>query len=169
MAVTPTSSSRTSDGTAGDFRENAREVRDDVSRGRSELRALGARGREITDELRELARLEADLAKAEVDESRKALQRGAMSGAMAGMFAFWILGFLGLAMTIALAEVWPEWLAALATAGAFLVVSAIAGLIARSRIKKFSAMPKRTIASIREDIAWLRRLTRQNAASVSSD
>ena len=96
------------------------------------------------------------------------MKSGAISGSIAGSFAFWILGFLGGAMTFALAEVWPAWLAALTTAGAFLVVAAIAGLVARSRFKQFSPTPRRTIASLREDIEWLRRLTTQNAASASS-
>lgn len=163
MAVIPSSN-----GASGGFRENAREFRDEVERGRSELRAVGARARDVTDDLRELARLEAELAKAEFDENRSALKSGAISGSIAGSFAFWILGFLGGAMTFALAEVWPAWLAALTTAGAFLIVAAIAGLVARSRFKQFSPTPRRTIASLREDIEWLRRLTTQNAASASS-
>ncbi|MGE3960056.1 MAG: phage holin family protein [Dehalococcoidia bacterium] len=163
MAVIPSSN-----GSSGGFRENAEAVRADVERGRSELRAIGARGREITDDLRELARLEADLARAELNDNRRALQSGAVSGTLAGVFAFWILGFLGGAMTFALNEFWPAWAAALATAGTFLVIAAVAGLIARSRFKQFSPTPRRTIASIREDITWLRTLTKQNAASASS-
>ncbi len=164
MAVIP--STNNADGAS--FKANAQAVRDDVERGRAELREIGASGAEITDDLRELARLEAALAKAEIDESRQALTKGSMSGVLAGVFAFWILGFLGGAMTFALAEVWPAWAAALATAGVFVLVAAIAGIMARSEFKKFSVTPQRTIASIREDIAWLRRLTKRNAASVNS-
>lgn len=166
MAVTPSGveSNGASDG--ANLRDSAEEVRDDVTRGRSELRALGARGAEITDDLRELARLEAELARAEIEENRKHLQRGVTNGVMAGVFAFWILGFLGGAMTFGLMEVWPAWAAALATAGAFLLLAAIAGLMARSQLKQFSPTPKRALASIKEDIAWLRKLTMQSAASV---
>jgi len=153
---------------AGSFKDNAQAVRDDVQRGRSELRAIGARGAEITEDLRELARLEAELAKAEVQENRKALQTGVMTGSIAGVFAFWLLGFLGAAMMFGLAEFMELWIAALATAGAFLLVAAIAGLMARSRFQKFSPTPQRTIASIKEDLAWLRRLTKRNAASANS-
>lgn len=165
MAVVPNTNGS---GPTGSFKENAQAVREDVQRGRSELRAIGARGAEITDDLRELARLEAELAKAEVDENRKALQSGAISGVMAGVFAFWILGFLGGAMTFGLAEFWPLWLSALVTAGTFLLLAAITGIVARSRFKKFSPTPQRTIASIKEDLAWLRRLTKRNAASANS-
>ena len=164
MAVIP----NTNGSSPGSFKDNARAVRDDAERGRQELRALGASGAEIGQDLKELGRLEAELAKAEMAENRKLLQRGVMNGVMAGVFAFWILGFLGGAMTFALAEMWPEWLAALATAGAFLLVAAIAGLMARGAFKKFSPTPKRTIASVKEDIAWLRRLRKQNATSASS-
>lgn len=166
MAVVPDADRATANGS---FRDSARAVKDDVQRGRSELRALGARGAEISEDLRELARLEADLAKAEMQASRRALMSGSINGVLAGVFAFWILGFLGGAMTFALAEIWPTWAAALATAGAFLLIAAIAGLLARRKFKQFSPTPQRTIASIREDIAWLRRLTKQNAASVRSE
>ena len=158
----------TNNGEGASFKANAQAVREDVERGRVELRAIGASGAEITDDLRELARLEAQLAKAEIHDSRQALTKGSISGVFAGVFAFWILGFFGGAMTLALAEIWPAWAAALATAGAFLLVAAIAGIMARSEFKKFSVTPRRTIASIREDLAWLRRLTKRNAASVNS-
>jgi len=150
------------------FKENAQAVRDDVENGRAELRAIGSRSAEITEDLRELARLEAELAKAEMDESRQALKRGSINGILAGVFACWILGFLGGAMTFGLAEIWPAWAAALATAGAFLLIAAIAAMMARSQFKKFSVTPTRTIASVKEDIAWLRTLTKRNAASASS-
>lgn len=167
MAVVP-GSERTAEGRNG-FKENAREVREDVERGRSELRAIGARGREITEDFQELARLEAELAKAEMQENRRALARGSVNGAMAGVFAFWLLGFLGGAMTLGLMEIWPAWAAALATAGVFLLLAAITALMARSQFQKFSPTPRRTIESIREDIAWLRRLTKRNAGSANSE
>lgn len=143
------------------------EANEDLQRGREELRTLGARGAEIAEDLRELGRLEAELARAEIDENRKALMQGVMSGAVAALVGFWVLGLLGAAMTLALFAVVDEWLAALITAGVFLLVALIAGLVARSRFKKFSPTPKRTIASIREDVTWLRGLMKQSATSVS--
>ena len=153
-------------GTSTD-RDSRAAATEDLQRGRRELRSLGARGAEIADDLRELSRLETELARAEMDESRSALTQGAISGAAAALIGFWVLGFLGAAMTFALAEIWDAWLAALVTAGVFLLVALVAGLIARSRFKKFSPTPKRTIASIREDVTWLRGLMKQSATSVS--
>ncbi|MCK9485611.1 MAG: phage holin family protein [Dehalococcoidia bacterium] len=143
-------------------------VRDDVNRGREEVRSLGARTAEITEDLRELARREMALAQAEMADNRQRLMTGSTAGVAAGVFAFWLLGFLGLAMMFGLMEVWPEWAAALATAGAWLLLAAVAAFVARSRFKDFSPTPKRTMASLKEDAAWLRRLTRRNAGSANS-
>lgn len=143
-------------------------ARDDLRRGRAEMRSLGARTAEITAEIRELARLEAELAKAEMQENRGRLMAGSMNGAAAGALAFWILGFLGAAMTLGLMEIWPGWAAALATAGTFLLIATIAGLMARRHFKKFSPTPERTIASLREDARWARQLMKQSAESANS-
>ncbi len=154
---------------SGEQAEAGREqVREDMARGREEMRSLGSRTADVTQELRELARLELDLARAEIADNRQRLMMGSGAGAAAAVFAFWILGFLGLAMMFGLMEVWPDWLAALTTAGAWLLLAAIAGLVARSRFKAFSPTPQRTIASLKEDVAWARRLMKQSAASGSS-
>ena len=60
MAVIP----NTNGSSPGSFKDNARAVRDDAERGRQELRALGSSGAEIGQDLKELGRLEAELAKA---------------------------------------------------------------------------------------------------------
>jgi len=156
-----------SDRRSGADQTSREEAREDLKRGRSELRDLGSRGAEIADELRQLGRLEAELAKAEIDQSRRALMAGTMSGGIAALVGFWVLGLLAAAMTLGLAEVMEMWLAALVSAGVFLVVALVVGLIARNRFKQFSPMPNRTMASLREDLTWLRKLMKQNAASVS--
>lgn len=162
IAQSRASSNGATDGTG------AEAAREDLRQGREEMRMLGARTAEITQELRELARLEMELARAEVAENRRLLMTGAVSGASAGLLGFWVLGFLGLAMTYGLAEVWPLWAAALATAGVFLVVAGIAAMVAKSRLADFSPTPKRTMASLREDLTWVRKLLKQSAASVNS-
>ncbi len=152
----------------GSARAEQEAARRDINRGREEVRSLGADTAEITGELRELARLEMQLAMAEMADNRQRLMMGSASGIAAGVFAFWILGFLGVAMMFGLMEVWPNWAAALATAGVWLVLAAIAGLVARARFKAFSPTPKRTIASLKEDATWLRGLMKQSGASATN-
>lgn len=143
-------------------------VREDLNRGRQEMRGIGAETADITRELRELARLELDLAKTEMAENRQRLVVGSGAGVAAGVFGFWILGFLGIAMMLGLMEVWPGWAAALVTAAAWLILAGIAAFVARSRFQQFSPTPKRAMASMKEDVTWARGLMKQSSASASS-
>jgi uncharacterized membrane protein YqjE len=137
----------------------------DLERGRDEARELGAQTAEIAADVRELVRLEMELAKAEVAENRSRLMQGALGIGLATLFGFWLFGFLGWAAMSALAEVWPMWAAALATAGIWLVLAGIAVAFARMQLKEFNPTPERTLASLREDVAWARGLLKPNGVS----
>jgi uncharacterized membrane protein YqjE len=140
-------------------------ARDDLRRGREEARRLGASTAEIVSDLRELARLEMDLARAEMADNRSRLTSAIAGGTLAAVSGFWMVGFAGWAAMSALAEVWPAWAAALATAGGWLALALLAAGFAWLRMRRFSATPRRTLQSLREDIAWARGLTKPNGAS----
>lgn len=138
------------------------DVGDDFARGRAEVRAVGADAADIAGELSKLAALEAALARAEVMDNVDTLKRGGIWGAVGAVVGFWVLGFLALAMTFALAEIWPAWLAALATALSLLAIAGIALAMAKARLQAFSPVPGRAIESIRKDVQWARELTKRS-------
>jgi hypothetical protein len=132
-------------------------------RARAEVRALGGQVAGITDELRELMRREVVLARTEAEENAGLATRGAIFGIAAALFAVFMLGFLGLALTFGLAEVLSLWLSALITAGVYLILGTIAGLLAKSRFDEFNLKPSHTLRSLREDMQWARAQIRRSA------
>lgn len=149
-------------------RPEARSLSEEVARGREEIRGMGAAAAEIAGDFSELANLELALVRAEIADNLARLKQAGMFGGIAALFGFWVIGFLGVTMMLALALVWPDWLAALATAGTLLLITGIAGAIAYTRMKAFSPTPRRSLASIREDVAWARGLMKRNGGSASS-
>lgn len=120
-------------------------------------RPLGDLVEQLSADARELVRAELALAKAELLDGvrRLAVAAGlAVTGAVLGLLA---LGTLIATAVIALANVWPAWLAALVVA---LVVGALAGilLLAGIRIGRRAAppTPAATIESIKEDVEWVK-------------
>jgi hypothetical protein len=132
-------------------------------RAQVEIRALGAQVGGITDELRELARREATLARAEAQDNMAAATQGAAFGGGAGVLALYVLGFFGLAITFGLAEFLPLWAAAMITAVLFAAAAGILGTMAKSRFNQFSLTPTRTLRSLREDMQWARAQMKRNA------
>jgi hypothetical protein len=64
------------------------------------------------------------------------------------------LVFLGLTAMFALNEALAMWLSALIVGAGLLAIAAIAGLAARAYMKKVTVVPKKTMASVREDVSW---------------
>jgi hypothetical protein len=132
-------------------------------RAQAEIRSLSGQVVGISDELRELARREVTLARAEAQDNMSAATQGAAYGGGAGVMALYVLGFLGLALTFGLAELMPMWAAALITAAVFGAALVALGGIARSRFSQFSLTPRRTMRSLREDMQWARAQMKRNA------
>jgi hypothetical protein len=132
-------------------------------RAQAEIRALGGQVAGITDELRELARREATLARAEAQDNVAVATQGAAFGGGAGVLTLYVLGFLGLALTFGLAEFMPLWVSALITAVLFGLAAATLGTMAKSRFNQFSLTPQRTLRSLREDMQWARAQMKRNA------
>ncbi|HEV2303294.1 MAG TPA: phage holin family protein [Stellaceae bacterium] len=103
-----------------------------------------------------LLRQEIALFKAELAEKRGLFGRGAVLLAGGACIAFG--GFLALlaAAAAGLALVMPVWEAALIVGVAALVLGGALACLGRRRLAARELVPRRTLASLREDEAWLR-------------
>lgn len=108
------------------------------------------------EQLSELVRAELALAKAEVqDTAAKAAVSAGLFGA-AGASAFWAGAALAAAAVLGLALVLPPWLAALATAGALLLLAAVLALAGRWRLRRTGPLvPQRALRGLRADLSTL--------------
>lgn len=137
---------------------------DDLRRAREEARTLGYEAGAVVGELRELGRLELELARAEAQDSISAARQAAIFGAVAGAMGLVMVAFLALAGTLALDLVLEGWAAALIVSGVLLLLALIAGLAARSRMQQVHLMPTQTIDSVKEDVRWARERMMRNGA-----
>lgn len=113
---------------------------------------------DLSEELRRLARAEVKLALIEAKRKAKKAGVGAGSFGAAGLFAIIGLCVLVAAAVLALALVWPAWLAALVIGGGALVIAAIAALVGKSALKRaMPPVPQWTITSVRDDIETIKR------------
>lgn len=121
-----------------------------------EARGVAGGFGEIADDLRQLARAEARLAAAETKENLEHGVKAALSGAIALTFLYLTLAFAALTGVFALDTVMPLWAAALIVTGVLLMMTAIAGLLARNQARSVNPVPQKTISTIQEDLTWAR-------------
>lgn len=132
-------------------------VRDELKRGTAEIRGLREEAAGIAEDVRDLLKSEVQLAKAEAGENMGRIVKAAVWGGVAAIAAILTLVWLALTATYAL-DIWlPLWASALIVGGALIALTAIAGLMAKAALKQFSAVPRRTVNSIKEDVAWAKR------------
>jgi uncharacterized membrane protein YqjE len=131
-------------------------LREQMSRGRDEARGLGAEIGEIVEDIRELGRLEMELARADIAEQIALLRGIAMWGAVTLIFALMLVAFALVTVMFALALVVETWLAALITTAIALLVTAIAGYMAYRRAQTLTIVPQRSIDSVKRDVEWTR-------------
>jgi Zn-dependent protease with chaperone function len=123
---------------------------------RREERTLGDLFAELSEETSMLIRQEMQLAKAEVSQKVSKASKNITVLAVGGIVAY--VGFLALtaALILGLAELMTPWLAALlvgivmAVIGYFLIQKGI------STLKQMTPVPERTVASLKEDVRWLK-------------
>ena len=127
---------------------------DAMRRGREELRDAGEEFAGIVADIREIARGEVELAKAEMGEQAALMTRTAIWGGIAAVLGLLALTWVFVTMTFVLAEFLPAWAAAAITLGVLAVLTMTAALAARSRLKRLTVVPKRTVHSVREDVQW---------------
>src|SRR5689334_21038886 len=98
--------------------------------------SLGTATKQVAEHASTLARLELELAQLELKKKIQSLGLGIGLGVGAGIFALFMLGFLFATIAAGLATTMPTWAALLITTGILLLIAAILGLLAMSRIRK---------------------------------
>lgn len=120
-------------------------------------RSTGDLIRELSEQVRTLARQEVELAKAEMTEKGKKAGLGAAllaGGAVAGLM---VLGALTAFLVLVLAEAMPAWAAALVVTAVWAVVAVTLALLGKEKLGDVGEpVPEKTVESVREDIQWLK-------------
>jgi hypothetical protein len=123
-------------------------------------RPVGDLVKQLAGQTSTLVRQEIDLAKAEL------AQKGQTAGQGAGLIGgAAVIGLLGAgAMTacliLVLAEVIPDWLAALVVAVVFGAIAAVLALQGRNRIRAAAPpVPEQTVETVKEDVEWAKTRT----------
>lgn len=114
--------------------------------------------RSLVADVRLMLQREVELAKLEVKDkgSRLGLAGGILAGA--AVVAMLALGTLIAAAVLGLAIVLPAWAAALIVGTVLVLVAAVMLLIGRARMRAVGSLaPTATIATAREDMAWIHR------------
>jgi hypothetical protein len=118
-------------------------------------RPLGELLRMLSQETTTLVKQELDLAKAEVQQKGKQAGVGAGFLGGAGVAALLALGALTACIILALANVMPDWLAALIVAALWGAVAAFLGLRGRDKVKDAAPpVPEQTAETLKEDVEW---------------
>jgi len=118
-------------------------------------RPLGELLRMLSQETTTLVKQELDLAKAEVQQKGKQAGVGAGFLGGAGVAALLALGALTACLILALANVMPDWLAALIVAALWGVVAAVLALRGRDKVKEaVPPVPEQTAETLKEDVEW---------------
>ena len=113
----------------------------------------------IAQDVSKLVRLEIELAKQEIVELAKTKAVALGLGALGAVLGLFIVPFLLLTLFELFAVWMPRWVSALLV---MVLIAAICGLVFFLAKKKFEGdlVPKRTVASLKESLAWLKRLKR---------
>jgi uncharacterized membrane protein YqjE len=125
--------------------------------------SLGDIGKQIADDAARLVRTEIELAKAGMLES---LKRGIVAIALIVLALPLLL--IGMALAFGalpkhFGDVWWSWAAA---GGGFLLVAVLLAGIAAMRIRSMVRTQQETIATIKEDVAWVKQLTKRDKNAI---
>jgi small-conductance mechanosensitive channel len=126
--------------------------------------SIAAIAREVADDAVRLARAEIELAKAQAiaGVKRVAVAVGMFAGA--GVFALLMAIFaLGAVPTVLAGRIFAGWTWWLLMAALFLLIAALLGLLGIRSLKRGIGSGKQLVGSVKEDLAWFKRLTKRNA------
>ena len=128
-------------------------------------RSIGELLKQLSDQSSRLARMEVELAKAELEQKGKQIGVGAGAFGGAGALGFYALGALVVTAILALAEAIAPWLAALAVTLVLAALAATLGLIGKRRVDAGTPpAPERAIRSTKLDIEAAKRGAREGRA-----
>jgi hypothetical protein len=123
-------------------------------------KSAGQLMKEVTEDLSTLFRKEVDLAKAEVLGGLTEKAKGIAIIAVAGVFGFFALIFLLLAIRDGFDNILPTWLADIATGGVLILIGVIAVLVARKKLAT-PINPELTKKTLKEDVEFAKSLGRR--------
>ncbi len=111
----------------------------------------------LAAQIGQLVRNEIALARAETGAKLKSAAFAGIFFAVAAVIAVFALFALVVTAIAALALVLPFWAASLIVTAILLILAGIFALVGRARVSKaLPPVPKRTIASLKEDVQWVK-------------
>lgn len=111
----------------------------------------------MSADLSRLVRNEIQLAQTELSAKMKQAGLGVGAFGGAGVLALYGLAVLIAAAILGLALVLPPWLAALIVGVVILAIAGVAALVGKRKISEAGpAVPERTVASVKEDVAEIK-------------
>ena len=120
-------------------------------------RGMGELVKELSGQVSTLVRQEVDLAKAEIAEKGKKAGVGAGMFGGAGVAALLMLGSLTAAVILALATAIPGWSAALIVTAIWAAIAGVLALQGRQKMREMGKpVPEKTVATVKEDVQWLK-------------
>jgi uncharacterized membrane protein YqjE len=125
-------------------------------------RSLGELVKQLSDQSTRLARMEVELAKAELQQKGKQIGIGA--GAFGGAAFFGLFAFAALTATIILAldQAMDAWLAALVVTVVYAAIAGVAALVGKQRIDRGSPpVPERAIETTKRDVEAAKRSVKE--------
>lgn len=122
---------------------------------RGDGRSLPALMSDLIRDAVQLLQREIELAKAEIGAAVSQATGAAIALVVGGVIAHTGLLALVAALILALALVWPAWLAALVVGAVIVAIGGVMALTALQKLKHLQA-PNRTIKSLQEDVEILR-------------
>lgn len=132
---------------------------------RADQQSLSELTRQLSEQTTTLARMEVELAKAELQEKGKQIGIGAGAFGGAGLFGFYAFGALTATLILALAEAVDPWLAALIVTVVYAAIAGVLALVGRGRVEKGTPpTPERAIESTKEDVDTAKRSAKEARA-----
>jgi hypothetical protein len=128
----------------------------------TEEQSLSELVKQLSEQSTTLARMEVDLAKAELQQKGKQIGIGAGAFGGAGTLGFYAFGALTAALILALAEGMAGWLAALIVAVVYAAIAGALALIGKRRVEAASPpTPERAIESSKDDVEAAKRSVKE--------
>jgi Flp pilus assembly protein TadB len=122
--------------------------------------------RQLIRDGRVLFHQEAELAKTELRDKSKGCIRSAVLFGGAALLALITAGALTASAILAIALILPPWAAALVVATTSALAALVLALRGRQRLQRaMPLLPERAIASVQEDIEWVKHQTRSTRTS----
>ena len=119
--------------------------------------SLGDLVKTMSADLSRLVRDEMQLAQVELSAKAKTAGVGIGAFGGAGVLAFYGVAILLAAAVLGLDLVLPAWLAALIVGVVVLAIAGIAALVGKKKVSEAApAVPERTVASVKEDVAEIK-------------